>query len=239
MRKRTITLFAPLAALAVVGTVGAGPAQAHGDQYDSGYSGEYGGEHSDSQAAEIVTDEEADATLADAGVTTEPVDPATAEEQEDGSTLLTFPEDEDQSDDESTYSESDTEEEFLGGLEYSSEAGTATWEDPTVDSTDGLVSFVVDGERTDLLQVVPADDEADGDEAEGDEYGEASTASYGDEEYEGDEAEESDEAEEGDEGTEYDLALTAEGAESLNEVAGDDAFAEGDVLASTDDGKDC
>lgn len=230
MRKTTTTLLAPLAALAVAGTIGAGPAQATGDEH-----GQYGGEHSETQSAEIATSEEAAATLEEAGVTTGAVEPATAEEQEDGTTLLSFPKDEES---EKKY---DSEVEFLGAVEYASEAGTTTWQEPAIDTSDGLVSFEVAGERTDLLQVVPAEEEAEGDESseestdessEESSGGHASYASYPDK---GD-----DEGEHGDEeGDEYDLALTAEGAEALNEVAGDEAFAEGDVLASTDDGKDC
>ncbi len=99
-----------------------------------------------------MTDEDAATALEDAGVTLDAVDPATAEEQDDGLTELTFPQDEESD-------QKDSEVEFLGGIEYSSEAGTATWEDPSVDTSDWLVSFDVDGERTDLLQVVPADEE--------------------------------------------------------------------------------
>ncbi len=112
MRKTTTTLLAPLAALAVAGTIGAGPAQATGDEH-----GQYGGEHSDTQSAEIATSEEAAATLEEAGVTTGAVEPATAEEQEDGTTLLSFPKDEES---EKKY---DSEVEFLGAVEYASEAG--------------------------------------------------------------------------------------------------------------------
>jgi hypothetical protein len=237
MRKTTTTLLAPLAALAVAGTIGAGPAQAHGDEH-----GQYGGEQSDSSAAEIVTSEEATAVLDEAGVTTEAVEPATAEEQEDGLTELSFPKDEES---EKKY---DNEVEFLGGVEYASEAGSTTWQEPAVDTSDGLVSFDVAGERTDLLQVVPAEDSEDSEESgesdesgeadesdESDDHGEARTASYGGE-TEGHDGEES--GEHGDK-DEYDLALTAEGADALNEVAGDDTFAEGDIFASTDDGKDC
>ena len=231
MRKTTTTLLAPLAALAVAGTIGAGPAQATGDEH-----GQYGGEHSDTQSAEIATSEEAAATLEEAGVTTGAVEPATAEEQEDGTTLLSFPKDEES---EKKY---DSEVEFLGAVEYASEAGTTTWQEPAIDTSDGLVSFEVAGERTDLLQVVPAEEEAEGDESSEESSGEhASYASYQDKgDDEGEHSDEGDEGDHGDEeGDEYDLALTAEGADALNEVAGDEAFAEGDVLASTDDGKDC
>ena len=218
MRKTTTTLLAPLAALAVAGTIGAGPAQATGDEH-----GQYGGEHSDTQSAEIATSEEAAATLEEAGVTTGAVEPATAEEQEDGTTHLSFPKDEES---EKKY---DSEVEFLGAVEYVSEAGTTTWQEPAIDTSDGLVSFEVAGERTDLLQVEPAEGDESSEESSGEH---ASYASYQDK---GD-----DEGDHGDEeGDEYDLALTAEGADALNEVAGDEAFAEGDILASTDDGKDC
>jgi hypothetical protein len=198
MRKHATTLLAPLAALAIAGTVGTAPAQAHGDDHGD----HSGGEHGDTRSAEIVTDEDAAATLAEAGVTLDAVDPATAEEQEDGTTELTFPHDENGD------ARSEDKIDFLGGVEYSSEAGTATWADPSLDTSDWLVSFEVDGQRTDLLQVVPeneGDDGDDGDDGEGD----------------------------------HDLALTAEGADALNEVAGDESFAEGDILASTDDGMHC
>src|SRR5262245_35839286 len=123
MRKTTTTLLAPLAALAVAGTIGAGPAQATGDEH-----GQYGGgESGDSPSAEIGTSEDATATLEEAGVTTEAVEPATAEEQEDGTTQLAFPKDEES---EKKY---DSEVEFLGGVEYASEASSTTWSDPTVD----------------------------------------------------------------------------------------------------------
>ncbi len=220
MRKRTTALLAPLAALAVAGTIGAGPAQAHGDE-SGGHDGYDGGEHGDTRSAEIVTDEDAAATLEEAGVSLDAVDPATAEEQEDGLTELEFPQDEESD-------QKDSEVEFLGGIEYSSEAGTATWADPSVDTSDWLVSFDVDGERTDLLQVVPEDE---GDSEEGDEQTYAQS-SYGGESDGSDEGEESGEGD-------YDLALTAEGADALNEVTGDDSFAEGDLFASTDDGKNC
>jgi hypothetical protein len=221
MHKRTISLFAPLAAFAVAGAIGTGPAQAKGD--------EHGGDprnHRDSHSAEIVTSEEATATFDETGVTTEAVPPATAIEQEDGTTEFRFPED-DTDHGRTTPGKSDKatgEFEYLGGIEYSSEAGDAvTWEDPEVDTSDGLISFDVDGERVDLLRAVPdqeSDKESD-DESESD--GE-SYDSYGDD---------------GKEHGDYELVLTDDGADQLNQVAGDDAFEEGDVLATTDDGKDC
>jgi hypothetical protein len=218
MRKHATTLLAPLAALAIAGTVGTAPAQAHGDQ-SSGHGDHSGGDHGDTRSAEIVTDEDAAATLEEAGVTLAAVDPATAEEQEDGTTELTFP----QAGEGDAKSTSEDEVDFLGGIEYSSDADTATWADPSLDTSDWLVSFEVDGERTGLLQVVPED------EGDDEESGEYRTSGYN----------HGDESDEGQGESDYDLALTAEGADALNEMAGDESFAEGDVLATTDDGKDC
>lgn len=225
MRKHATTLLAPLAALAIAGTVGAAPAQAHGDgdherygnhqqsrghddRHGHGHGQEHRDGHEDSKSAEIVTSEEATVTLAAAGVTVDALDPATAESQEDGTVRLSFP----KAEDDAAASESG-EVAFDGGISYATDTGGATWLEPTVDTDDWTVSFDVDGQRVDLLQVVP---EEGGDEA----------ASYGSKHGHGDEAE-------------FDLALTADGATALNEVAGDGAFAEGDILAQSDDGKDC
>ena len=229
MRKTTTTLLAPLAALAVAGTIGAGPAQAHGDEH-----GQYGGEHSDSQSAEIVTSEEAAATLEEAGVTTGAVEPATAEEQEDGTTLLSFPKDEES---EKKY---DSEVEFLGGCRvrlrgrHHDVAGPGDRHLRRARELRGRRrahrpapgrAGRGGGRGRRVVRGVPTSHErapshaSYGDEERG-RRGRASPATKRDED-------------------EYDLALTAEGADALNEVAGDDAFAEGDVLASTDDGKDC
>jgi len=198
MRKSTTALLTPLAAFAVAGSIGTGPAQANGVQHGTET------DHTRAHSAEIVTTEDAAATLDQSGVTTEAVPPATAEPQDEGTTEFRFPED-DTDIGRATPGRSDRAEgefEYLGGIEYRSDAGgSTTWQDPEVDTTAGLVSFEVDGERTDLLQVEPV--------------------------------------EESEEHADYDLVLTDDGADELNEVAGSDAFEEGDVLATTDDGKDC
>jgi hypothetical protein len=234
-KKIASTLLAPAAVLAVAGTIGFAPsANAHGD--------EHGGEH-DAPAAEIVTSEDAAATLTDAGVTLEATDEATGETLEDGRTRLSFPYDDSDSepapDEHAAWSTggTDTDEEgddhleFVGGVEYTSDLATTEWEDPHVDTSDGLVSFDVAGERTDLLAVTEADETDDQDPE-----GEDPSAARSDE---GDTDGDTDGDTEGDdEGAEYELVLTADGADALNEVAGDDAFAEGDVFA-TADGHDC
>lgn len=146
MRKHATTLIAPLAALAVVGTVGAGAASATGDSH--GDHGEYGGHQA--AAVQVETSDEAEAALDEVGVTLGAVEPATAEESEDGTTEITFP----------TSAEQDFssgEAAFDGGIAVTGASGETTWLEPAFDTSDWQVSFDVDGQRVDLLQVVPED----------------------------------------------------------------------------------
>lgn len=191
MRKHATTLIAPLAALAVVGTIGAGPANATGD----GHGDEYGHHDHGPVSVQVETSDEAEATFTEAGATLAAVEPATAEEAEDGTVELTFPTSEEQD-------LSSGQAAFDGGLTVSGAAGDTSWLDPALDTSDWQVSFDVDGQRVDVLEVVP-------------EEGEAFAAG---------------ESHEGNEGHEADLALTAEGADALNAVVGGGAFAAGDVL---------
>jgi hypothetical protein len=226
MRKHATTLIAPLAALAIAGTVTA-PAYAGGDHDGHGHHGGH-----DAPAAQITTSDEATAALADAGVSVDAVDPATAETDDDGNVELTFPVAWDKSDGDRhdghrghhrTGGGWGEEIAFEGGIEWTSDAASSTWLDPTVDPQDGQVTFTVDGQEVDALQAVPADDEGDddGDDGPGDHW-RSQGGDHGDHG-----------------GGDFDLVLTAEGADAVNQVAGDDAFAEGDVLAETDDGRDC
>jgi hypothetical protein len=205
MRKHVAALITPLAALAVAGTVAAGPAQANGEDHD--------GHDDHGWSAEVETTPEASDTLEQAGVTLTAEEPATAEPQEDGTTEVTFPavpSADDEEADSSLDASGEGEVAFEGGLTFDSEAGTATWSTPTVDTSEWTVGFEVDGEQVDVLQAVPVADGADGEDVEeGDTYGD-------------------------DEGGSIDLTLTTEGADSLNQVAGDETFAEGDVLAQAD-----
>lgn len=225
MPRHTRILTAPLAAIAVTGLVGAGAAQAHGGESYGGHEG-HDGTHGESWSADVVTSEEATATLGEAGVSVDAVEPATAEVQEDGRTLLSFPKGDDAGDDSADDPADDTSYEksgehgqygevaFEGGVEYSSVSATTTWLEPTVDTADWTVSADVDGTRVDVFQLAVPDQE----ESSGHERG----ASY---------------AEHGTDGAhQVDLVLTADGAEALNEVAGGDAFAEGDVLAESAEG---
>lgn len=147
MRKHATTLIAPLAALAVVGTVGAGTAQAN--EYGYGYDHGYGGDH-EAISVQLETSDEAEAALDQAGASLDAVEPATEAESEDGSTEITFPTSEDQG-----FTEGQAA--FDGGIALTGASGETTWLDPSLDTTDWQVSFDVDGQRVDLLQVVPDD----------------------------------------------------------------------------------
>jgi len=217
MRKTATALLTPLAALAVAGTVGTGPAQATGHD---GYG--HQGEH-EAPSAELVTSEEASTAISDAGVTIDAIEPATAEPQEDGTTELSFPLAESPEEQSAPTTPGEDEQvQFDGGIEFGSESGTASaWEAPQVSTSDGTVTVEIEGEQVDVLQAVPADED-EGDD-EGDETAARTATDSGDHE---DYGEKSDEA---------DLVLTADGADALNEVTGEDTFAEGDVFASADD----
>jgi hypothetical protein len=266
MRKHVKTLITPLAALAVAGTIGlgtAGSAQAHGDW------GEHGGwsGHDPSQdhtwSAQIETDPDAAAALADAGVTLDAVEPATAEPQEDGTTELTFPKDESQEPTPAPSASTGTDDTgpeqyggleevaFDGGITASSDTGAATWEQPTYDISDGTVSFDVDGQQVDLLQAVPASDESPAPDDPGDDPGDDSgdddsgtDSGYAESGYTtaGDDQGDDQGDDPGDESghdSNVDLVLTEQGAEGLNAVAGEGTFAAGDVFASVEDGWGC